>query len=251
METSTFKLLNDVELKADVYAPAKNHGKLRRTVLWLHGGALQRGGRLGIHGPMKERFLDAGYVLVLADCRLAPKTRLPGIISDVKDAYAWLRREGPARFSADPARIAVFGSSAGSYLTLMLGCRSTPPPPALLSMWGFCDIEVRWRTKPPDWPWLKMLTGHDPSPPSEAYGPFCPARNVSKEHPPTFLLHGAEDEDVPCEQSILMKEVLDHHRVPSQLVIVPGANHGLHRGGDAKAIDDAFDAAFRFVDERL
>ena len=134
METSTFKLLNDVELKADVYAPAKNHGKLRRTVLWLHGGALQRGGRLGIHGPMKKRFLDAGYVLVSVDYRLAPEAKVPEIIEDILDAYAWLRRRGPELFNVDVDRIAVFGSSAGAYLTLMSGLRFTPKPVALLSM---------------------------------------------------------------------------------------------------------------------
>ena len=48
-----------------------------------------------------------------------------------------------------------------------------------------------------------------------------------------------------------MKEVLDRHRVPSELMIVPGANHGLNDGGDPKLIDEALDAAFRFVDRHL
>ena len=108
-----------------------------------------------------------------------------------------------------------------------------------------------WPTKPGGWTWPKEVTGHDPSCPSKAYDPVCPARHVTKQYPPTFLMHGEKDEDVPHEQSILMKEVLDHHRVPSQLVIIPGANHGLNKGGDPNAIKEAFDAAFWFVDERL
>ena len=65
------------------------------------------------------------------------------------------------------------------------------------------------------------------------------------------LVHGVElkaDVYAPGDEGGSPRKTL---LVPSQMVIIPGASHGLRGGGDPKAIDSAFDAAFRSVDERL
>ncbi|MBI2689787.1 MAG: prolyl oligopeptidase family serine peptidase [Acidobacteria bacterium] len=50
-----------------------------------------------------------------------------------------------------------------------------------------------------------------------------PLKNVFKDYPPTFLIHGAADTDVPHEQSVLMAEVLKRSGVRHAFVSVPGA----------------------------
>ena len=65
-------------------------------VVWIHGGALIVGGRGGIAGEQRARYLNAGYAVVAIDRRLAPETKLPAIIEDVQDAFrrvlAFLRK---------------------------------------------------------------------------------------------------------------------------------------------------------------
>ena len=88
-----------------------------------------------------------GFVLVSFDYRLVPQTKLPAILEDLRDGIAWIRKQGPKLFDADPNRLVVGGASAGGYLTLMSGLIE-PRPTALVSYWGFGDIAGDWTTKP-------------------------------------------------------------------------------------------------------
>jgi acetyl esterase/lipase len=98
--------------------------------------------------------------------------------------------------------------------------------------------------------WPKAVSGWDPIKEPERFHPFMAVKNVTAEYPPTVLIHGTNDTDVPYEQSVLMAEQLKQHKVPHELISVPNGEHGL-RGGDPKLIDAAYVRAFAFVDERL
>ena len=54
------------------------------------------GGRSGI-GPGRT-LLAEGFVVVSIDYRLAPETKLPEIITDVEDAFKWIRKYGREKF---------------------------------------------------------------------------------------------------------------------------------------------------------
>ena len=75
-------------------------------ILWLHGGALLGGSRVGLTGPRTESFdrwyLSEGFTAIAIDYRLAPETRLPYIVEDVKDAIQWVRTEGADLAYIDP-----------------------------------------------------------------------------------------------------------------------------------------------------
>jgi acetyl esterase/lipase len=96
----------------------------------------------------QDKLLALGYVIVSIDYRLAPETKLPGIIDDVRDARRWLHEQGPRRFGIDVNRVAVAGSSAGRYLTLMAGFAVEPRPRALVSFYGYGDITTPWYSEP-------------------------------------------------------------------------------------------------------
>lgn len=110
-QTVVYKQVGGLEIKADVYA--FRYARVRPAVVWLHGGALINGHREGLSTVVRNFAATNGYVLVSFDYRLAPETKLPGIIEDVEDAFKWLRREGPVQFHIDPDRVAVTGGSAG------------------------------------------------------------------------------------------------------------------------------------------
>jgi acetyl esterase/lipase len=94
--------------------------------------------------------------------------------------------------------------------------------------------------------WTREVTGFDPVKDKVKLDRYCPVRNVSPEYPPTLLVHGTEDTDVPYQLSADMAKELARHKVPHELVTVPGAGHGL-AGGDKKLVADAHAKALGFI----
>ena len=75
-------------------------------------------------------------------------------------------------------------------------------------------------------------------------------RNVTPVYPPTMLIHGTQDTDVPYEQSTMMVEAFVKEGVEYRLISIPGGEHGLD-GGDPQLIDQAYASAFDFVDQHI
>lgn len=98
--------------------------------------------------------------------------------------------------------------------------------------------------------WPQAVSGWDPHTEAATFHPFMPVKNVSREYPPTMLIHGTADTDVPYEQSVLMAEQFQKHGVPYELVTIEGGEHGLG-GGDPTRIDDAYASALAFVKRHL
>ena len=66
------------------------------------------------------------------------------------------------------------------------------------------------------------MSGWDPHSETAKFFPFMPVKNVTRDYPPTMLIHGTDDTDVPYEQSLLMAEQLKMHGVPHELVTIEG-----------------------------
>lgn len=144
--TFTYKTVDGLAIQADVYR--RDNDEQLPVLLSIHGGALMAGHREWVDNRLRRSLVDAGCVVVSIDYRLAPETRLPEIITDVEDAYAWVVQQGPSLFGADTTRMAVTGSSAGGYLTLMTGFRCQPRPTALVSLFGYGDLIGSWYSEP-------------------------------------------------------------------------------------------------------
>ena len=80
--------------------------------------------------------------------------------------------------------------------------------------------------------------------------PFCPIRNLSADFPPTLVLHGTADNDVPVEQPQAMARELKRHGVDHELITIEGGGHSLW-GGDRKLIDQAFKRSVEYIGEYL
>jgi acetyl esterase/lipase len=98
--------------------------------------------------------------------------------------------------------------------------------------------------------WPKAVTGWDPRAEPEKFYPFMPVKNVTAAYPPTVLIHGTADTDVPFEQSRLMAQELQKHGVAFQFHEIDKAEHGL-AGGDRDEIEKAQGKAFEFVKHHL
>ena len=98
--------------------------------------------------------------------------------------------------------------------------------------------------------WTKEVTGFDPEKDRKKLDPYCPVRNISPEYPPTILIHGTEDTDVPYQLSVDMTKEFVKHKVKHELVTVKGAEHSL-AGGDKKEVADAHAKAIAFIRDHL
>jgi acetyl esterase/lipase len=276
--TEIYKRVGDVELCVDVCAPA---GEKRPVIFWIHGGALIGGSRvMGDSG--RNWYLDRGYAVVSIDYRLAPETKLPGIIDDVRDAWRWLHEEAPKKYAVDTSRTTVVGHSAGGYLTLMCGFTIEPRPTALVSFYGYGDIIGPWYSEPDPFycrqkavseedarsviqdhevpndqgqgargqfylwcrqngRWPEEVSGVDPSVDPDWFDPYMPVRNVTPEWPPTLLLHGQVDTDVPHDLSSMMAEEFARIGVDYGFLSLPGGWHGFDgQGFGHRNVDVAF-----------
>jgi acetyl esterase/lipase len=144
-ESFVYKEVDGISIEADVYSNAGDGA--RPVLLWIHGGGLMNGNRGSVPPQLVMLCKDEDYVLVSIDYRLAPETKLSGIVDDLKDALQWVRDQGGALFNADGDRIVVAGASAGGYLALMSGIVAEPAPGAIVSYWGYGDILGDWCTK--------------------------------------------------------------------------------------------------------
>ena len=59
--------------------------------------------------------LERGYAVVSINYRMSGEATFPALVHDVKAAIRWVRANA-AGYLFDPARIAVWGGSAGGYL---------------------------------------------------------------------------------------------------------------------------------------
>lgn len=146
MKTYVYKQVGDVKIEADVYRPEDD--AVRPVLVWIHGGALIVGNRQGVPQQLLDLCRDEGYALVSIDYRLAPETKLPAIIEDIKDAFAWIRGAGAEQAHLDPQRLVVSGGSAGGYLTMMTGFVVEPRPKALVAYWGYGNLDAAWYSEP-------------------------------------------------------------------------------------------------------
>lgn len=289
--TYTYKKVDNLEIKADVYR--SDDDTVQPVLVWIHGGALIMGNREGIDRRFKSEFAGNGCILVSIDYRLAPETKLPEIIADVEDAFRWVREKGPQLFHADPNRIAVAGASAGGYLTLTAGFRVKPRPVALVPLFGYGSLVADWYAKPSTYPrhnprkverdeaykqvsgkpiaddrdrmgnggsfylycrqqgaWPQGVSGWDPIATPEKFYPYMAVKNVSSDYPPTFLIHGDKDTDVPHEESVAMAAELKKNNVEHRFVSIPNGEHGFG-GADKEVVEQAYQDAFAFIREHL
>jgi acetyl esterase/lipase len=285
-ETYVYKSTRDCDIHADVYRAGAH--SLGRTIVWIHGGALIMGSRTWLPDDKRAMYLDAGYTVVAIDYRVAPETKLPEIVGDVREALAWVRTTGPGRFGIDPDRIGVVGHSAGGYLALMSG-NFSPRPCVLVSFYGYGDIVGDWYSKPAPFYagmpavsaaeayrnvrgrentgtrdgglfyvycrqqglWPKEVGGRDPAAAPDFFGPYCPERQVTHAYPPTLLLHGTADTDVPYALSVQMAHALDAAGVEHDLVTIMDGPHVFDKDLSLPGVGEAMARMMDFLHRHM
>jgi acetyl esterase/lipase len=284
--TYVYRVVDGTELAADVYLP-DDRRTVKPVVLWLHGGALIRGSRKGIRVAQMESYLSdyvvvsidyrlapetklpetwtdieaayawirqcgpdlwnidpnraviagasaGGYLSLLAGCRLTP--RPTAIVSwyGYGDITApWYAQPSPfyrtrSLVSREDA-LEVVGESP-----IAFDDGATDRGRFYL----YCRQQGRWPIE---------VVGAHPATQKERLVPWCPALNVDDRYPPTLLIHGDDDTDVPHEQSRQMSDSLARSGIPHELLIVHGGSHGFDSQHDDPQTKTALEKSAHFI----
>lgn len=187
--------------------------------------------------------------MVSLDYRLAPATTHPGQLFDVRRAVRWLRANG-ADHGIDPARIGLWGSSAGGHLAALAGVHSEVAclPGEEVSSVSSAVAAVVDGYGPADLPSMIDLAGERA--PGESVAPevdllggpirdnldaavsASPALQVNGATPPFLLMHGLADTLVRHDQSMALYTALAAHGNDVILYLIEGFGHGFFNPGD-------------------
>lgn len=176
---------------------------------------------LGIHAfVLKYRLGSHGY-------------RHPRMLEDAARAVRCVRARS-SEWAVDPQRVGIMGSSAGGHLASTLlthfdaGQADAPDPidrqssrPSL----GILCYPVITLGEFTHQGSKKNLLGDNPPPALVEL--LSNERQVTRETPPTFVWHTAEDQAVPVENALLFAQALRQAGVPFDLHIYERGRHGI------------------------
>jgi acetyl esterase/lipase len=183
-----------------------------------------------------------GITAVVLKYRLGPKYNHPIPLGDAQRAIRYVRANSK-ELRVYPNRVGILGFSAGGHLASTAGTR-----------FDLGDAESKeWiesHASRPDfmvlmYPVITMsgpfthvgsrnnLLGKNPD--AKLVESLCNDTQVTKNTPPTFLVHTTEDKGVPPENSVLFYLALTKHKIPAEMHIYEKGRHGLGlalTGGD-------------------
>ena len=91
---------------------------------------------------MRNGVQKYGYICISADYRLTPQVSVGEVFEDVKDCVKYIRNDLSALLGegvVDGSRLAVSGSSAGGFLTLLAGLYIEPKPQVIVPIYPITD----------------------------------------------------------------------------------------------------------------
>ena len=229
-----YKNINGKSLQMDIYQP-KGMTKPAPLLVFIHGGGW-RGGDRADYLVYLTHFAKMGYVTATVSYRFLKDAPYPACVEDITDAVHFILQNGE-KFKYDPDRVCLIGGSAGSHLAMLVAygwkkkgdsadsvanSSNKHKIKAVVEIYGPTDFTTPYaRTHP-------TITGfmvHSYQESPQLYVEASPITYVSKNTPPTLILHGTRDMLVPISQAVLLKNKLDSLGVPNVYRPVPGWPH--------------------------
>ncbi len=162
------------------------------------------------------------------------KYRLPNRESNIplEDAQKAIKivRDNASKWNINPNKIGIMGFSAGGHLASTLATHYDPVinnpeetnlrPDFQILVYPVISMRDTLTHKGS----RSQLLGEQPS--SDDIILFSSELQVTKDTPPAYITHAADDNVVDVDNSIAYFEQLRHHQVPVEMHIYPKGNHG-------------------------
>jgi acetyl esterase/lipase len=205
------------------------------VVINIHGGGWNHGVKESQTGF--NTFFKMGFAVANIEYRLTGQATAPAAIEDTRCALIYLIKHAK-ELNIDVDKIVIMGGSAGGHLALMGGLLGndhrfdTNCPgvenvkvAAIIDKYGIADV---W-----DWGYGPNITSKSAKnwlgdkAKDEAFAKtVSPMTYVTKNSPPTFIVHGDADPTVPYQQSVALYKKFQDMGVKSQFMTVEGGLHG-------------------------
>lgn len=197
------------------------------ALLDVHGGAWQGGARTD--GEVIDRVLAKSGILVAAiDFRTAPDHQYPSQVADVNYGIRWLKSVAKD-YNGDASRLGAIGRSSGGHTTMLVAMRPNDPRYKSIPLPSGEDISAE----------LTYFIGA--SPVLDSYGRYLYAKEAGEERLMAGSLAYFGDEDTMKEGS--PQVILDRNEkvtMPPTLVI-----HGTSDGNVPNYIPENFTKSYR------
>ncbi|MGP0068366.1 MAG: alpha/beta hydrolase [Isosphaeraceae bacterium] len=193
-----------------------------------------------------------GVMAFVLKYRLGPRYHHPAMLQDAGRAIRTVRANA-GHWKLDAHKIAILGFSAGGHLASTAGTHFDPGKPD-------AEDPIERVSSRPDrmilvYPVIALATpfGHSGSlrnllgdkPSSELVESLSNERQVTRETPPTFLVHTDADKGVPAENSLLFALALRKAGVPVELHLFERGPHGLGLGNGTAAFRVPAEPSFK------
>jgi acetyl esterase len=221
----------DPRQRLDVYRPETAAASSCVTLLFLPGGGFVRGDKLEREN-IGQFFARQGFVVALANYRLAPTATWPSGAEDAMAAYRWVKANAGA-YGGDTRRIFLVGESAGAaHVAAGALVRRFHPPQGLqvagiVLISGVYDVELEHRARrqfgvaTPD-PRNEPYFGSDFS----RYREMSTVRLVDAAPLPTLITYAELDmPQMQVQAGQLFAALVTKHGFSPDLKVVRGHNH--------------------------
>jgi len=230
----TYTTVNGWDGKMDLYLAPKSKG-LSPVVINIHGGGWNKGVKESQTGF--NTFFKMGYAVANIEYRLTGQATAPAAIEDTRCALLYLIKNAE-ELNIDVNKIVIMGGSAGGHLALMGGLLGSDhrfdgncpgvenvKVAAIIDKYGITDV---W-----DWGYGSNVTSKsaarwlgDKANDKKFAMSVSPIYYVTKNSPPTFIVHGDADPTVPYQQSVDLHKKFVELGVKTEFITVPGGLHG-------------------------
>lgn len=229
-----YKSINGRSLQMDIYKP-KGLTKPAPLLVFIHGGGW-RGGDRADYLVYLTHFAKLGYVTATISYRFLKEAPYPACVDDILDARDFLYQNSE-KYNYDPDRICLIGGSAGSHLAMLAAygwkkqgaikdtlaeSTSKHKIKAVVEIYGPTDFTTEYARNHPT---ITGFMAHTYQEAPQLYVEASPITYVTRETPPTLILHGTRDMLVPISQAELLKHKMDSLGVINVYCPVPGWPH--------------------------
>lgn len=238
------------------------------ALLDVHGGAWSRGSYTD-NQHMDEALAASGLVVVAIALRQAPANPYPAQVADVHYATRWLKTHAPD-FNADPRTVGGMGTSSGGHTIMLSAMRPHDPRYAalafpdggdtdatllyVLAAWPVLDSSARYRFAQEYGRTALVEASEDYFLTQDAMQEGNPQlileRGEQIEMPPTLILQGTGDDNVPLSVSQRFTEVYRERGGSVELELFPDMPHGFARTPGPES-DRALELMKAFVARQL
>jgi len=244
-----------------VLKPEKSNGKAIVSV--VSGNWFSNYSILTRSSKKSNPLLDSGYTVFKVMHGSNPRYDIAEAATDIKHAVQYIRYNAK-KYQIDPDHIGITGGSSGGHLSLTVSTsddlknpKARNPvrrvsskvqavavfyPPTDFLNWGGPNRYMNHLEFAPLLAQFKILGALDFQIFDQKKFVYksikdsialrkktisvSPAQLVTIDDAPTYIVHGDKDATVPLQQSTILQEKFDDVKLPFELIIVQGADHG-------------------------